>query len=269
MKFTAIALLFTGVSAFQIAQPSRGSQRVLSLSSTVGDYASPSIDVSTTLAKTELLETAESLNEEFGCLIVDSNAKERLSAAVEKLESFSYAPSSSAELIGEWTLLCSTASASLQGPLEQINGIDTSKLPFFNEGPIKSIRDTLNKSLRVEQIVKAESSPGIVTRVDHVLQYAPPDTLSEFLEDLPDPLKALNINPLEVTKSKVILSHKAEVLSIEPTLKTKLSLASVICKYIVFSTREHPSADTVSKLISVHFSIISSECCWKVSKVGP
>mmetsp|Transcript_10048 Transcript_10048/g.28802 ORF Transcript_10048/g.28802 Transcript_10048/m.28802 type:complete len:330 (+) Transcript_10048:75-1064(+) len=225
MKLLFFHLLLASASGFQVGQPfirTRGSR----LQSTVEENAS--IDVATTVAKVQLLETARSLHDEFGCLIIDSKAQDRLREAVEKLEAVAEPPSAPKELIGNWTLLCSTASASLQnGPLDKINGIDTSKLPFFNEGPLKYIRDTLNKSLKVQQVIRAEAIPGVIDRVDHVLQYVPPDTLAEFLENIPDTLKNLNINPLQVSKSKVSLVHKAEVESTSP-LNTKLSLSSII-----------------------------------------
>jgi PAP_fibrillin len=199
-------------------------------------------------AKTNLLETARSLNEEFGCLILDSNAQDRLREAVEQLESSSGGDSpipSSSGLIGTWTLLCSTASASLQSPLDRtVGGIDTSKLPFFNQGPIKTVRDTFNKALTVQQVIKEdELTPGLINRIDHVLQYSPPNTLSAFLDNdnnndesaadtpssrIPDAIKNLNINPLQVTNSKVVLVHKAEVQQVTPVLKTKLTLSSII-----------------------------------------
>jgi hypothetical protein len=230
MKLAIVALsLLTSANAFQIAKPLQSRTPLVSLRSTVDGGISPSIDVSRTIAKTELLETAQSLNDKFGCLIIDSKAQEQLREAVEKLEAVTEPPSASKDLIGNWTLLCSTASASLQnGPLDKINGIDTSKLPFFNEGPLKEIRDRLNKSLKVQQVIKAEVTPGIIDRVDHVLQYAPPDTLSAFIENIPDTLKNLNINPLQVIQSKVSLVHKAEVESISPVINTKLSLSSII-----------------------------------------
>lgn len=229
MRLFFFHLLLASASGFQVGQLAiDGRAPRLSLQSTVEDNASTSIDVATTMAKVELLETARSLHDDFGCLIIDSKAQDRLREAVEKLEAVAEPPSAPRELIGNWTLLCSTASASLQnGPLDKINGIDTSKLPFFNQGPLKSIRDTLNKSLKVQQVIRAEATPGVIDRVDHVLQYAPPDTLSEFLENIPDTLKNLNINPLQVSQSKVILVHKAEIDSTSP-LSTKLSLSSII-----------------------------------------
>ena len=127
-------------------------------------------------------------------------------------------------MIGGWTLLCSTASA------EKVKGADTSKLPFYNEGPLKEIRETLNKSLMVQQVIKSSEESDVIDRVDHVIQYMPPDTLSEFVSTLPDFLQSVNINPFQVTDQKVVLVHKAEVESVIPLIKTKLSLQSVVGK---------------------------------------
>jgi hypothetical protein len=220
MKFLLVGAILGSVSAFHVAP---GTSRVMAppLYSTVGD-------VSVSVAKTELLETARSLNDEYGCLLIDSGAQDKLRAAVEKLEMVTDPPTETDELLGEWTLLCATASATLQGgPLEKIAGIDTSKIPFYNESPMKKIRNTLNKSVKVEQVIKSVDSDGI-DRVDHVIEYFPPDTLSAFLDSLPDAIKNLSINPLQVTDSKVVLIHKAQVESTDPVIKTKLSLKSVV-----------------------------------------
>jgi hypothetical protein len=191
------------------------------------------VDVPVSLAKGELLGTANRLKEKYGVLIIDGAAQEELKEAVEKLEMACYNPSSDVDsLLGEWTLVCSTATPDFQGigPLEGLKGgIDTSKLPFFNEGPLKDIRTLLNKSLQVQQVIKSQNSDGL-DRIDHVLTYSPPDKLTDFLNNIPDPLKSLNINPLQVTKSKVVLAHKAEVETTVPVIKTKLSLDSVIGK---------------------------------------
>jgi hypothetical protein len=48
--------------------------------------------------------------------------------------------------------------------------------------------------------------------------------------DIPDALRSINVNPLEVTKATVTLVHKATVESVTPVLKTKISLESLICK---------------------------------------
>jgi len=212
-----------------------------------GNYDTPSslvelravTEAAAATTRVELLDTAESLNKEFGCLLVDSKAQERLREAVEKLESVADPPTSSAGLIGTWTLLCSTASISLQeGSTNTFGlGIELSKLPFWKEGPLKTVRDTLNKALSVQQVVKTSSTTTediIIDRIDHVIQYSPPGMLSAFLDDttapfsIPDAVKNFNINPLEVTKSKVILVHKANVESVTPKFETQLSLSSII-----------------------------------------
>lgn len=225
------------------------------------------------LAKSDLLETAKSLKDEFGCVLIDSGAQEKLTKVVETLESTAEPPADTSGLIGDWTLLCSTASASIGsedgGPIEKqtIAGIDTSKLPFFNEGPIKEIRDRLNKSVKVEQLIKA--SDTTIDRVDHVVEYMPPDTLSEFLDTLPDAIKSLNINPLQVSESKVILVHKAEIESVIPSIKTKLSLQSVVRKYIIFNLHHlyrRPSLTQIFFL--VFFFLLRFGCFVTVNVAG-
>jgi hypothetical protein len=234
MKFACLALLFGSAAAFNAAIPSRhASFRVAPLFETIVDAAAePVIDVSETIAKSELLELAEDLNDKYGVFVIDSKAQEQLRDAVEKLEMVTEtAPTDPAGLVGDWKLLCSTATATIEkgGPVSKFGGIDTSKIPFFNEGPLKMIRDTINKALTVEQLIKV-GEDGSIDRIDHVIDYMPPDTLSAFLENIPDAVKNLNINPLQIKENKFILVHKAEVEQLEPVLKTKLSLQSVVCE---------------------------------------
>lgn len=249
MRLATFAFVFGSAVGFQIVSPwSNRRNRVAPLFESSLEDDDAAADATTTtatavvveepssdladLAKSDLLETAKSLKDEFGCVLIDSGAQEKLTKVVETLESTAEPPADTSGLIGDWTLLCSTASASIGsedgGPIEKqtIAGIDTSKLPFFNEGPIKEIRDRLNKSVKVEQLIKA--SDTTIDRVDHVVEYMPPDTLSEFFDTLPDAIKSLNINPLQVSESKVILVHKAEIESVIPSIKTKLSLQSVV-----------------------------------------
>jgi hypothetical protein len=234
MKLTLILTsILGGAVAFHVPPPFVHKQRVASLktSDTIVDTTATTIDVTTTVAKAELLETAQDLNDQYGCLIIDSAAQDKLRYVAEQLEGVSEFPTDPSGLVGNWTLLCSTASATINGgPLDKIGGIDTSRIPFFNEGPLKEIRDRINKSLTVKQIIKkAEKGDGI-DRINHVLQYQPPATLSEFLQNLPDAIKSLNINPFKISESKVILVHKAELESVIPLIKIKLSLSSIVGK---------------------------------------
>ena len=238
MKFvtSSIALFLVGsTSAFNARVPfRRHASRVAPLFETVevSDSTPGSVDVATSLAKTELLDLAEELNSKYGVLIIDSKAQEQLRDAVEKLEMVTESPTDPSGLVGEWTLICSTASANIdQGPLSKIGGIDTSKIPFYNEGPLKMIRDRINKNLKVEQVVKV-GDDGSIDKVNHVIDYMPPATLSEFVSNVPDAIKSFNINPLQVKEGKFTLVHKAEIEEFDPMIKTKLSLQSVIGKFL-------------------------------------
>ncbi len=187
------------------------------------------LDMSTAIAKEELLELVEELKATYGIVLIDSKAQESFKAAVEKLEETAEPPTDTSKLIGNWTLLCSTTTSK-----RGISGIDTSKIPFFNEGPFRDIRDTINQSLMVLQKIKSGESSDGVDAIDHVIDYKPPNKLSAVLKSLPtglpDVIKDLNINPLQVSETKVILKHKAEIESVIPLLKTKLVLQSIVGK---------------------------------------
>lgn len=179
-----------------------------------------------TNAKQNLVDVAEALKAKEGVLLVDSKAKSDLKKAVAELEAVANPPTNEdyeTKFKGDWTLVCSTST--------NAEGIDLSKIPFLNEGPIKNIRDAINRCLVVKQRIRVREDSGAIDRVDHVLEYQPPDSLTEILDNLPDALSSLNINPLHVTEGKVTLVHKADVESVTPVLRTKLSLESIICTY--------------------------------------
>lgn len=185
-------------------------------------------------SKQELMDLAYNLKDKYGVFIIDSKAKDQLRSAVDDLEAVSERPNYEMEtktlFPGTWQLICTTASSSsLPAPFNNINnGIDTSNIPdFLVNNPIQK---SLRQNLEVLQIIKTESN-GEVTRVDNVLEYKPPKTLQDILENsVPEQLKALNINPLNVTKSKVSLIHESEIDNTGPSFRTKLKLASIVCK---------------------------------------
>ena len=246
MKLSLFMSFIGAVGAFDVKAPtqhynsyrkldqrsllSRSAKLFTSTREGVSGAASVSIDA----AKEDLLDVAHRLKSDYGTFVIDKSAQDELKRAVENLELVAKdLPQDPADLIGDWTLICTTASAS------SLEGIDTSKLPFFNEGPIKDVRKMLNKSLKVEQRVMSSSEnmssndedadgSSFFNRIDHVIEYQPPSKLTEFLENVPEPIKALNINPLQVSTGKFVLIHKAELESAIPVLKTKLSLSSVV-----------------------------------------
>ena len=212
--FIAIATLSQSSTAFQpILTPRYRSKTSLSALATVSE------------ATQNLMEVADRLKAKEGVLLVDSTAQADLKKAVAELEAVAGPPTLydfETRFQGDWTLVCSTAT--------NANGIDLSKIPFVNQGPLKNIRDAINRCLVVEQRIRSMKNTTVIDRVDHVLEYKPPDTLREILDNLPDALASLNINPLGVSQENVTLVHKAEVESVNPVLRTKLSLESVIGK---------------------------------------
>lgn len=220
MKYLATLFLARNAFAFHVPLP-RGHTSLPHM--TMDDGEAPSdMDDSAYDSKQDLLDVALSLKDEFGPLIIDSKAQEKLKSVVGELEKNSEPPTDTEGMIGDWTLLCSTTST------EQFMGVDTSNLPFFNADFVKDIRTTLNKSLVVQQKIKTSDDSEEISRIDHVIQYMPPNELSAFSSALPDALRSLNINPLEVTNQQVILVHKADVESTIPFIKTKLALESIV-----------------------------------------
>lgn len=214
--------------------------------------ATPLMDLpSTETAKQDLIDVATKLKESYGIFLVDSTAKQELTAAVDLLESRSEPPAYHSgwkeELLGEWELVCTTATSK--------EGIDTSKLPFFDAGPLKQIRDrirkTTNKYLSVRQIIKCSSDDDGATtidRVDHVLEYQPPAALRDVLDNLPEQLTSLNINPLQVSKSKLVLIHKATVEADSDPLSIQLSLSGIVLNVAGTSSILDPAGKDVSSI---------------------
>lgn len=223
------------------------------------------------MAKDELLSTARRLKDEYGLFLVDRTAKQDLKLAVERLERV--APSSATStttedrMWGDWELVCTTASS--------VEGIDTKSLfPFFEtEGPLKQIRNAIRKStndyLTVTQRIRSDTendtaersttptTAKMINRIDHVLEYRPPDVLRDVLDNLPEQLSLVNINPLQVSKSKLILIHKASIVDnnnedandhAAALLKIQLSLKAIVLNVAGRSTLLDPAGQDVSAL---------------------
>jgi hypothetical protein len=203
--------------------------------------------------KESLVSVAERIKSDFGVFVYDSKSKSDLTQAVAELEAVASPPTLEdfQNLYqGDWVLLCTTVAT-------EMTGIDTSRIPFLNEGPLKQARQSLDRSVKVVQRIRSTTSTTTVDRVDHVIEFMPPSTLAEVLENLPDVLKSFNLNPLELTKSTVTLVHKAEVESIVPTLTTKLSLQSVVRKYSVLALSSLQIVAHVNRFLPIVFSFSS------------
>jgi len=212
-------------------------------------------------AKSNLMETAKRLKDEYGSFLYEKEAKTGLAAAVETLESAaaaaggSYPEFDAALFLGDWNLICTTATNN--------EGIDRSKSKFPSlPEPLEDIRKSLlvdnpNKFLAVVQRIRSSSSEeskdfgdgGItVDRVDNVIEFEPPKQLSDVLNNLPEQLTKFNINPLRVSKSKAILIHEASVDAKASPFSTTLSLSSIVLNVAGTSALLDPNGKDVAGL---------------------
>jgi len=249
MKLSATTLflgaLCVPVSGFVAPSIGGGSASFLSSSSRLYSTVStpPLTDLpDTSVSKKALIETAERLKNQYGVFLVEKQAKKDLQDAVAALENLSQPPALTKDFLGEWELVVTTVTSQ--------EGIDTSNFPSFLE-PLQQIRDsitkTANKYVKVEQIIQPPSDGSLeIDRVDHVIEYMPPKELRDVLDNLPEQLQALNINPLAVSKSKLVLIHKATVESTQDPLEVGLSLKSVVLNVAGTSTFLEPNGKDIT-----------------------
>lgn len=185
--------------------------------------------VDTTALRNELLYTAKSLTEESptGIFLTTPPAMEKFTTAASRLEAITPSMTERQKelLVGEWVLLATSRSlkaTNVKVPKEM------KKLPFNLKTP--KLSDSIRDSITVVQSIRSEGEEtSEIDRIDNVIQYTPL-TLSDFIPEN-SPLSAIrnwNVNPLEVSQSKITLVHDAEVESVEPVLRTKLGLKSVV-----------------------------------------
>ena len=210
---------------------------------------------STAPAKQNLLSVCERLKNENGLFIVDKASRDQLTQAIEELESRSEPPGANAwdeskrNLVGDWTLLCTTTT--------NTPAVDRSQIPAFLAGPLQEVRSRVtrlaNTYLKVQQRIRTDANSGDVTRIDHVIEYAPPKSVKDLLSNsdgpsIPDAIAGLNLNPLDISKSKLVLVHKATVSTASTTLTTKLTLQSVVVNVAGTSSVLDPQGKDVASL---------------------
>lgn len=232
------AILAICASAFQVAPSTTTTPRV-----STALFSSPAVDL-TVSAKTFLLDVAERLKEQNGVFIVDPTAQDELQKAVEELEQQTKKTESPGQeaYLGDWTLLCTVATPKSNFP----------KIPVLPNNPIReSIAKASNQYVKVLQRIRSEGNDNkVVTRVDHVIEYQPPDQVGSILAgipNLPEAISSLKLpNPLQVSKSKVVLCHKAQVSDSDSSLfTTKLTLTSVVLNVAGTSTMLDPNGADV------------------------
>lgn len=184
-------------------------------------------------ARNEVLYLAKSLAEKSptGIFLTTLDSISKLTKATAELEAV--APPSFTKVeqdlsIGDWELVCTTRKPTRGLPSEPTK----LSLPFNLPKPPSpsALQDSVRKSISVVQRIKtSEETTDVIDRVDNVIEYTPLSLTDVIPED--SPLKAIrgwNVNPLEVSKSKVTLIHKADVESLTPVYRTKIGLKSVV-----------------------------------------
>lgn len=194
----------------------------------------PTIAQDTVLsARNEVLYLGKTLSETSptGVFLSTLDSVSKLSKAIAELEAAVPATLTKAEQdmsVGDWELICTARKPTRGLPSEPTK----LSLPFNLPKPPNptALQDTVRKSVSVVQRIRvSEEDEDVIDRVDNVIEYTPLNIKDVIPED--SPLKAIrgwNVNPLEVSKSKVTLIHKAEVESLTPVYRTKIGLKSVV-----------------------------------------
>lgn len=200
------------------------------------------------------LSSTLSSNSATGRFVTRPADKIKLQRAINELESVS-PPMGMKEkdlMVGDWTLVA-TANVANSDVRRRFGGRNQSS--WFGKGrsglslfgrdglSLDSLQKNLRKSIEVTQRIRDTEGNGEINRVDNVIEYTPFETLSEIIpkESPLAFLSEINVNPLKVTKSKVVLVHKAEVESVAPVLRTKIAWTSSVSKY--------PSCDLLIHLL--------------------
>lgn len=223
-------------------------------------------------SRNRLLALSKTLasNSPSGKFISRPSDKIKLQKAVNELEALVSSPSDRDKgmLLGDWTLVATAnlPSSNIRRRFKKDDSSDNSKKKgwfknkkqrsglslFGSEGkelnPIqKSIRKTISVTQRIRNDGPSESG-GEINRVDNVVEVTPLDTLEDIIpteSPLFGILGNVNVNPLQVKKSKVVLVHKAEVESTKPVLRTKIAWTSSILNVAGTSQFFEPEGEDV------------------------
>lgn len=191
---------------------------------------SQQLSVDPTSLRNELLYTAKTLTEDSptGIFLTTPAAMDKFTSAVSRLEAITPSMTEREKelLVGDWELLAT--SRGLKSTITPQVPEEMKKLPFNLKTP--KLNDSIRNSITVLQRIRSESEDSNeVDRVDHVIQYTPLKLTDLIPESSPlSALRNWNVNPLEVSQSKITLIHNAKVESVEPVLRTKLGLKSVV-----------------------------------------
>lgn len=201
-------------------------------------------------------------------IIGSESDKEELNRVVTELEALAPSPPTEQErllAIGDWELVCTSttfpskgdltlpkvelpsfphnlsdvqeAVPSLQDAVSQVQDAVSQVQDQVQDAvsnvrdAVSNVQDAVRKSFTVTQRIRStgsdsdESEGNVIDRVDNVVEYTAPMSLRDLL---PDTSLDLDLNPLNVSTSKVVLAHTAEVESLAPVFRTMIKLQNVV-----------------------------------------
>jgi len=218
-------------------------------------------------ARNDLLALSKTLssNSPSGTFLTLPADKRELRKAIQNLEAVSSASTGDKEkemLLGDWTLIataslpCSNIRQRMDSNQSTANNklkgwFDKKSLFGNGDNPIqKSIRKTVKVTQRIRNDGPSDSDSvvGEINRVDNVIEITPLDTLESIIpteSPFYNLLGSVNVNPLQVKKTKVVLVHTAEVESVAPVLRTKIAWTSSILNVAGSSQFLEPEGEDV------------------------
>jgi len=199
--------------------------------------SSKQLSVSPLTLRNELLQKAKSLVEESptGLFITKPSSMDEFIQAASRLEAITPSMTENEKdlLVGDWKLVATSRRLKI-AKMNNVKSDDDNKKKKnpFSSLNVPKLNDNIRNSITVIQRIRAMSSSSSdgIDRIDNIIQYKP---LNNLLDIIPESsplnfIRNVNVNPLDVTQTKVTLVHKAEVESVEPTLRSKLGLQSVV-----------------------------------------
>jgi len=226
-------------------------------------------------SRNKLLALALTLtnNTPTGKFINRPSDKIKLQNAISSLEGLVGSSSSEINeksLLGDWKLICTAnlPTSDIRRRFDTSSTSDDNKkkkkrsplLSFnkSNNSKLSPLQQSIQNSIQVTQRIRNDGTTGgtgisgeyNINRVDNVIEITPLNTLeSVLLPNESSPLQNLlgniNINPLQVKKSKIVLVHRASIESVQPILRTKIALSSTILNVAGTSSFLEPNGSDI------------------------
>ena len=128
--------------------------------------------------------------------------------------------------MGYWTLVCTTTV-----PGSDVRRFTKNKSSNGQRTSLFGVQSPFHtRSIKVTQQMRTNDN-GTINWVDNVIKFTPFETLGNVFKDsLLEFLGGVNVNPLGVKKSKVVLIHNAEVESVMP-VSVNIASVSSVCEW--------------------------------------